>query len=137
VSHYTVAPLRPQDIEQSRVLLELLLPPATLEKWRQSCEASRKVLVLRNSKNYMQGWCAYQEIDDPVRGRLIDVPFLLVASAADPQGVAHELLRRLQRVYRERNCSAVRIEIAHNGGADFLRLNKVEDDGALYFMVQT
>jgi hypothetical protein len=128
-----------RDVEQSYPLLYGGAPSASLEKWRQFCTRNpregQKVLVARNINDYVQGLCAYFEIEHLSRGRLLEVPLFLVASAADAQGVADELVRALKRTCGERGCAAVRIAIPPKGWTDpnLLRSGESGDDQAVYF----
>ena len=131
------------DVEQSFPFLYGAAPSATLQIWRQFCAqhqaAAQTLLVARNANDYVQGLCAYFEIDHLSRGRLIEVPFFLVASAADAQGVADELVRALKQACGERGCAAVRVSIAPKGWTDSRLLNAGEsgDDHAVYFVPTT
>jgi hypothetical protein len=139
-SAYTVTHMTTRDLEQSYPLLYGGAPSATLEKWRQFCARNQregqKILVVRNACDYVQGLCAYFEIEHLSRGRLLEVPFFLIASAADAQGVADELVRVLTRTCGERGCTAVRISIPPKGWTDpnLLRSGESGDDHAVYFV---
>ena len=137
---YTVTHMTPLDVERSYPLIYGDTPSATLEKWRQFCARNQrdgqKVLVVRNANEYVQGLCAYFEIEHLSRGRLLEVPFFLIASAADAQGVADELVRVLRRTCGEQGCVAVRIAIPPKGSTDRNLLGAGEngDDQAVYFV---
>ena len=109
-SAYLVTHMAPGDEEQSYPLLYGAGPSPTLRTWQHFCEHMRggaqKLLVARNPDGYIQGLCAYFETEHLSRGRLLDVPFFLVASAADPQGVADDLVRALKRTCGEHGCAA-------------------------------
>jgi hypothetical protein len=132
--------MTPWDVERSYPLLYGGAPSATLEKWRQFCARNQreghKVLVVRNAAQYVQGLCAYFEIEHVSRGRLLEVPLFLIASAADPQGVADALVSVLQRTCGERGCVAVRIAVPPKGWTDqkLLRSGENGDDQAVYFV---
>jgi hypothetical protein len=136
---YTVTHMLMTDVEQSYPLLCGAAPSATLAKWRQFCaqhrHAGHTLLIARNANQYVQGLCAYFEIEHLSRGRLIEVPLFLVATAVDPKGVADELVRALKQTCRGRRCAAVRILIPPQGWTDANLLSSGErgGDNAIYF----
>jgi hypothetical protein len=137
-SGYTVTDLKPDDAQQSYALLVGPAPAVMLDKWQRFCSPHREfpkrdILVARNAAGYMQGLCAYYEIDHISRGRLLEVPIFVVASAADPAGVTNELVRALKNVCKERDCAAVRVGLANSWrDADLLACGEYGEDNAIY-----
>jgi hypothetical protein len=90
-------------------------PRLALARWRAFCEGrsaaatDRKVLLARNEAGYVQGLCAFFLINHQQFGAVIDAPIFIVASAADPHGVADELLAALLSECRREGCAGVTI----------------------------
>jgi hypothetical protein len=137
---YTVTHLRPSDAEQSYPLLYGAAPAVILEKWKQFCAGNPDLsaptcLLVRNEDGYIHGLAVCYEVEHLSRGRLIDVPIFLVASAADPAGVADTLAHALRRLCAERVCAAVRVTTPATSWTDshLLRHGEMGDDDAVYF----
>src|SRR5688572_3992874 len=136
-STYVVTEMAAGDEEKSFPFLYGAAPSATLQNWRRFCgqRADQKLITARTAAGYIKGLCAYFETEHLSRGRLIEVPLFLVASAADPQGVAEELLWNLRKICGEHGCSAVRVAAPPQGWIDasLLADGQSGDDDAVYF----
>ena len=136
---YTVTHMTWKDVDQCYPFLYGAAPSATLEIWRHFCaqgqQSGHTILVAHNADRYIQGVCAYFETEHLSRGRLIEVPFLLVASAVDSEGVASALVCALRQACNERSCAAVRVSIPPQGWTDPRLFSSGEpgDDDAIYF----
>jgi hypothetical protein len=78
----------------------------------EGCCAARRereeVVVARNAKGYIKGLCMYVVRDHATYGRMIDVPVFIVASAADGEGVAEDLIDFLMSKCDRSVCSGIR-----------------------------
>jgi hypothetical protein len=69
---------------------------------------TERIVVALNAKTYVRGLCIYAIRDHLTYGRVVDVSFLVAASAADGEGVAVALVDFLRAKCDECVCSGVR-----------------------------
>jgi hypothetical protein len=112
---YTVEPIAGAEIRQALPLLYGLGSQIDCERWRAFCErrdpaADRQtVLVARTEDGYLRGLCAYTVLGHLEYGTIIEVPVFVIASAADPDGVADQLLDVLTSLSRQAACTGILI----------------------------
>jgi hypothetical protein len=72
-------------------------------------DGGERAIVARNERGYVKGLCIYSVRDHFPYGRLLDIPVLIVASAADPQGVAAEFADYFRLECSRSRCSGIRL----------------------------
>ncbi|MCK0195316.1 hypothetical protein MWN34_00135 [Ancylobacter sp. 6x-1] len=100
---YRIEPLHPARVDQAYTLMRLIAPGLDLSDWRDFCRTlsapcrarSCSAVVVCNPRAYVQGLCMAQARQIPGGGPVIEVPVLLAASAADPEGVEAALTTHL------------------------------------------
>ena len=118
---YFVKPIDPKTIDQAYPLARIMTPALLTREWRQFCHSREApdvgrqmasdredIVVACNAEGYVKGLCVYTIRNHATYGRLLDVPFFVVASAADGEGVATELLNFLRCQCDESVCSGIR-----------------------------
>src|SRR5258707_832393 len=116
---YKVGRITARQVERAYLLVNRIAPTLDLDAWRASCGEvlSRKdrqtnqddIIVATNPLGYVQGLCIIAVRQHIVYGRILDVSFLVVASAADEAGVASDLLLHLKALARSDACEGIRI----------------------------
>ena len=118
---YVVEPIGPETTARAYPLIRAVVPGLAEHEWAQinrphggdggrpatDCERE-EVIVARNSEGYVKGLCIYAVRDHATYGRLIDVPFFIVASAADGEGVTAVLIYFLRGKCDQFVCSGIR-----------------------------
>ena len=118
---YLVEPIGPETIERAYPLAHAVIPALSKHEWTQSCMCSgvaegccaarrekEEIVVARNATGYVKGLSLYAIRDHATYGRLIDVPFFIVSSAADAEGVAEDLIKFLIGICDRSVCSGIR-----------------------------
>jgi hypothetical protein len=118
---YVIESIGPKTIDRAYTLVRAIAAPITLLEWREFCQSvvppritndppgDREEIVLAlNIHRYVKGLSIYVIRDHRTYGRLLDVPFFVVASAADPEGVAAELLWFIHAKCNHSGCSGMR-----------------------------
>ena len=114
---YTVGPIGPRTTDRAYPLARVGSLAPTLEEWREFCrsvkspavrDGEERVVVVCNERGYIKGLCIYLIRNHFLYGRLLDISVLIVASAADPEGVAAELTGFFRSECKRSNCSGVR-----------------------------
>ncbi len=115
---YAIEPIGPRTIDKAYPLAKVIAPDLLQLEWRQFCQSSsearfdapeaERIVVALNAKAYVKGLCLYVIRDHTTYGRVLDVPFLVTASAADGEGVAAALVEFLRAKCDERICSGIR-----------------------------
>lgn len=117
---YTIEPIGARTIAKAYPLAKIMAPDMRELEWEQFCQArdtsidrphgqdGERVVVALNAKVYVKGLCIYAVRDHAAYGRVVDVPVLVAASAADGEGVAAALLDFLRAKCDEGVCSGVR-----------------------------
>jgi hypothetical protein len=118
---YIVEPIGPRTVDRAYPLASACGYALTLGEWQAFClslgsapawdgEAgnSARALVASDRRGYVKGLCVYSIKDDSAHGRLLEVPIFVVASAADAEGVARELVGVLLSKCDRSVCSGVR-----------------------------
>ncbi|HLW92515.1 MAG TPA: hypothetical protein VKS78_14615 [Roseiarcus sp.] len=118
---YVIEPIDSKTIDQAYPLVRATGPAPLLDEWRQLCRSfdwpsidhdvkgdREEIIVARNAQGYVKGLCVYSVRAHSTYGRVVDVPFFVVASAADGEGVAAELLNFLRSKCDESVCSGIR-----------------------------
>jgi|GEM_PF-1482182 hypothetical protein len=117
---YAIESISPATIDRTYLLARAAMPGLLAHEWRQFCrghDPSRirataddreEIALARNATGYVKGLCVYAVRTHPTYGRLLDVPFFVVASAADGEGVAAELLDFLRDKCDKFVCSGIR-----------------------------
>jgi len=119
---YLIEPIGPETIERAYPLAQAAIPTLSKREWVQccycvsaadgSCAAKREreeIALARSAKGYVKGLCMYVVRDHATYGRIVDVPIFIVASAADGEGVARELINFLMDKCDRSVCSGIRI----------------------------
>lgn len=142
---YSIERVSGEDITRAFPLLSGVAPQLDLERWRAYCEGrdpaakGQTAFVARNAAGYVQGLCAFTKVNHLRYGAVVEVPVFLVASVADPRGVADDLLEALSAVCRRENCAGVlvgvkgldedvRQRLASRGALDTLGTVYIEDN---------
>jgi hypothetical protein len=118
---YLVEPIGPETIARAYPLVRAVVQDLAEHEW---CQFNRphgviggrpatlgereEVIVARNSEGYVKGLCIYAIRDHATYGRLIDVPFFIVGSAADGEGVTAVLVNFLRGKCDQSVCSGIR-----------------------------
>jgi hypothetical protein len=116
---YTIEAIGPRSIDKAFPLAKVIAPGLLQLEWRQlcqSCESSNvgdagegeRIVVALNAETYVKGLCLYAIRDHVTYGRVLDVPFIVTASAADGEGVSAALVDFLIDKCDECVCSGVR-----------------------------
>jgi hypothetical protein len=115
---YTIELIAPRTIDKAYPLAKVMAPNLLQLEWRefcQSCDSSdagrweeERVVVALNVNDYVKGLCVYAVRAHSTYGRVVDVPFLVAASAADAEGVAAALVEFLGAKCDECVCSGIR-----------------------------
>ncbi|GES47366.1 hypothetical protein RsS62_66180 [Rhizobium dioscoreae] len=108
---YVIAALRPDQIVQAYPLVQAAVPNLDMVAWRRmASDANRhdEILAAVNPRGYIQGLSIYRLCHHPAVGRLLDVTFLIVASAADERGIAQTLFASIRSRARELKCNQIR-----------------------------
>ena len=118
---YLVEPIGPETIARAYPLIRAVVPDVAEHEWVQiagphgvgggrpaTVGEREEVIVARNSEGYVKGLCIYAVRDHATCGRLIDVPFFIVASAADGEGVTAVLIHFLRGKCDQVICSGIR-----------------------------
>ena len=136
---YFVESIGPETIERAYPLVRAVIPALSKHEWRQCCHCSgvaeghcaarrerEEIVVARNAKGYVKGLCVYALRDHASYGRLIDVAFFIVSSAADGEGVAEDLIGFLMGKCDRSICSGIRFwAINHETWAHRLRSDHI------------
>lgn len=115
MSAYQINRLDVERIDQAYPLVTLLAPTLGLDSWRTLCgtvmnrERVGEVIAATNPLGYIQGICVVALRNDAAIGRLLDVPFIVIASAADEAGVVADMLAYLKKLGRAEGCDNLRI----------------------------
>jgi hypothetical protein len=115
---YAIEPIGPGTIEKAYPLAKVMAPDLLQLEWRQLCqspanarvdtEETERIVVAVNAKTYVKGLCVYAIRNHATYGRVLDVPFVVTASAADGEGVASALVDYLRGRCNESVCSGIR-----------------------------
>ena len=118
---YLIEPIGRETIEKAFTLANAVIPTLSKYEWMQSCRCSsvaqggcaarrerEDIVIARNAKGYVKGLCMYAIRDHRTYGRLIDVPFFIVLSAAEGEGVVEELINFLMGKCDGFVCSGIR-----------------------------
>jgi hypothetical protein len=117
---YTIEPIAPRTIDRAFPVAQVVAPGVSRQEWRRVCqscflpsgqldqEPRERIVVAVNSDGYVKGLCVYTPRDHPAYGRMLDVPFLVPASAADNLGVATALSEFLQAECKKFDASCIR-----------------------------
>lgn len=121
MSAYSIEPIGPRTIDLAYPLVRACGCALMLREWRAYCQAfqpaphrgesageSERALVARDARGYVRGFCVYSIANDPRHGLLLQVPIFAIASAADGEGVASELIQALVSQYDRSVCSGMR-----------------------------
>jgi hypothetical protein len=119
MSPYSIEPIGPRTIDLAYPLVRACGYALMLPEWRAYCQAfqpqsreaareSERALVARDAHGYVKGLCIYSIADDPQRGRLLQIPVFAIASAADGEGVARDLISALLSQCDRSLCSGMR-----------------------------
>lgn len=115
---YVIAALRPNQIVRAYPLIQAAVPTLDMAAWhRMASDAIRheEILVAINPRGYIQGLSIYRHTDHPAVGRLLDVIFLIVTSAADEHGLARTLFASIRSRAKDLKCAQIRFW-NHNAG---------------------
>ena len=143
---YTVEPVTGAEIAQALPLLYGLAPRANLERWRAFAEGraeaarGQTILAVRNAVGYLQGLCVYGRIEHLRHGRVIDAHTFLVASVADPGGVADELLAALEAACVRHRCAGVLVGLkglGHDLRSQLAGRGRIASEDAVLVIVET
>jgi hypothetical protein len=143
---YTVEPVTGMEIAQALPLLYGLAPDASLERWRAFCEGraaaarGQMILAARNAVGYLQGFCAYGRIEHLRHGPIIDAHTFLVASVADPGGVADELLAALEAACVRDGCAGVLVGLnglGHDLRSRIAGRGRISSEDAVLLIAET
>lgn len=102
---YVIEQIGPNTIDRAYPLARIMTAALQPDDWRQFCHSfaswnakrelageREEIVVARNAEGYVKGLCIYAIREHATYGRLVDVPFFVVASAADGEGVASAFL---------------------------------------------
>jgi hypothetical protein len=113
---YTIAGMKPEQVDAAYLLVEAVSPPPDIESWRAYCDtpggvagARRDLRVATNPRGHVKGLCLCRQARHAVHGAILDVPVFVVASAADEPGVASAMVEDLCALAGRLDCAAVRI----------------------------
>jgi hypothetical protein len=116
---YSIDHINPDQIDQAYPLVSLVAPTLDLDTWRALCRnvADRRVrspdlddvIVAMNPPGHIQGLCVAAVRSRAGHGRLLDVPIIVITSAADEAGVAADMLAYLKALGEAENCASLRI----------------------------
>ncbi|SCW87605.1 hypothetical protein SAMN02927900_05980 [Rhizobium mongolense subsp. loessense] len=109
---YEIDILRPHLVDCAYLLVQAVVPTLTLAEWQQTVKSFlklEKVVTATDRQGVVRGLCIYCIRDHEVVGKLLDVPFLVAASAADDEGVARALLNHVKAVANSARCASIRI----------------------------
>jgi hypothetical protein len=113
-STYRISTIKPNQLDSAYLLVREVAPALGLQAWRAMCRAAMqrngdgRVLIVTNPLGYIQGLCVSAVRNDTL-GSFLDVPILVVASAADELGVAEALIEHLANEARLGACHSLRI----------------------------
>lgn len=118
---YVIEPIGRETIARAYPLIRAVVPEVTEHEWSQINDQQRAggtlratsgqredVVIARDAKGYVKALCIYAVRDHATYGRIIDVPILIIASAADAEGVAAALIHFLRDTCNRAICSGVR-----------------------------
>jgi hypothetical protein len=118
---YVIDSIGPKTVDRAYTLVRAIGVPIALLEWREFCRSAalprirnepsddrEEIVVALNSQGYVKGLSIYVTRDHRTYGRLLDVPFFIVACTADPEGVAAELLTFVRAKCSHSGCSGVR-----------------------------
>jgi hypothetical protein len=118
---YLVEPIGPETIARAYPLIRAVVPDVAEHEWWQinrphsvvkgrpaTAGEREEVVVARNAEGYVKGLCIYAVRDHATYGRLIDVPFFIVAGAADGEGVTAVLIHFLRGKCDQSVCADIR-----------------------------
>jgi hypothetical protein len=100
---YAIETIGPRTVDRAYPLARVGGFTLSLDEWRAFCRSfgsppvgdrtgRELAVVARNNSGYVKGLCVYSIKHLSPHGRLVDVPIFVVASAADEEGVATELI---------------------------------------------
>ncbi|MGF7159532.1 hypothetical protein FHS85_001151 [Rhodoligotrophos appendicifer] len=113
-------------------LVQALWPPMELTDWRGFCDlvfasggilsGGRSLYVAVAPKGYIRGLCLVAVSRDPSQGDVLDVPILIISSAADEAGVTAELIDHLKAIAWGLDCRTLRLmTLSWEAVAQYLR----------------
>ncbi|NLS08322.1 hypothetical protein HGP14_34640 [Rhizobium sp. P32RR-XVIII] len=111
-TRYLLETLKPSQVDRAYLLMQAVVPELTLAAWRQAFSnvfRREEMVVATNAAGTVQGLCIYRVRKHEAVGKLLDVPFLVAASAGDAEGVAATLLKHMNTTARENRCRSIRI----------------------------
>jgi|GEM_PF-1458603 len=121
---YEIGHIAPDQIDRAYALLRLAHPAVQPAAWRRYAldvldrpagqARHRQIIVAANSLGYIQG-LSVAFIAELASGKALDVPVLIVVSAADEHGVRRELLAHLAARAAGLGCSQLRLWIQSSG----------------------
>ena len=117
---YTIEAIGVRSADRAFPLARVAAPSLSYEEWRQLCGSHKsketptdssdkeEIVVARNADGYVKALCIFAARNHPIYGRVIDVPVLVVASAADNEGVTADMLEFLRSKCDGSKCSGMR-----------------------------
>lgn len=142
---YSVELLDDKDIEKSFLVVEPAARSLNLDNWRSFCgdvdgpvrSGDANVWVVTSRSRVVRGVAVGRVRDHPVLGRILDVPFFTMASAADERGIARALTDYLRPLAKEARCSSIRFWAMSE--QNWERMDRTEDidryDSGIQFIV--
>ncbi|RFB79901.1 hypothetical protein [Methylovirgula sp. 4M-Z18] len=117
---YAIECISPRTVDRAYPLAKAVAPSLQQLEWRQFCQACglsnipcdaderERIVVALNAKAYVKGLCIYAVRHDPTEGRVLDVPFFVIGSAADRMGVGAALMNFLRSKCSRSACLGIR-----------------------------
>jgi hypothetical protein len=116
---YAIETIGPRTADRAYPLARVGGFALSLDDWRAFCRllgsppvgdrtGRELAVVARNTSGYVKGLCVYSIKHLSPHGRLVDVPIFVVASAADEEGVATELIGFLGSECKKSACAGIR-----------------------------
>jgi hypothetical protein len=116
---YRISRISTDRVDQAYPIANAATPTLSLEAWHTFCRnlESRRthdgelndILIASNSFGHIKGVCVTASKHHVDYGRLLDVPLIVVASAADEAGVAAEMFAALKVLARSQGCDNIRV----------------------------
>jgi hypothetical protein len=131
---YRVASIRHDQVDKGFVLMRLIAPSLSLDKWRFLCASTKlrgknadpqTIVVATNSSGYIQGLYVASIRESYLHGRFVEAPAFVVTSAADERGVSAALLAHLRSFAQ--NCACREIHVWTLGHDNWSRMSNRYD----------
>ncbi len=126
VRKLNVSLLARDEVDQAFALVQAILPDASIEGWRRFAENRLSdeerfrtgILSVKNEQNCIVGIGAYMLAQDLLNGQILFADHICAMDVADQPGVARALLRGIERIAEQNDCTAIHATLNQTGALE-------------------